>query len=170
MKSGLGSGIGIAALVLALGGCDQVRDLINMPDESASNAADTSIAVNVSTPTVGDKPVATAAPADPALAGQIATAAAELNQRTPMTVDQITTLTGVRSQGTEIVYEMAISQDIPSAQMETIRQTAQAGNQANLCRDPNAGRLIRMGASMSHYYTDPSGDRFETHVTACPPA
>ncbi len=165
MKSLLKAGIVVAAV--ALGGCDQIRDLTGMPDDSAANTANTSVAVNTTT-AVGDKPAATAAPADPALAGQIATAAVELNRRTPMTVDPITTLVGVRSQGTEIVYEMRVSQDIPSAQLATIQQTAQTGNQTNLCGDPNAGRLIRMGASMSHYYTDPTGDRFETHVTSCP--
>lgn len=169
MKSLLKAGAVIAAI--ALGGCDQIRDLTGMPDDSAANTSNTAIAVNASDVAAGDKPAATAAaPADPALAGQIATAAVELNQRTPMTVDPITTLVGVRSQGTEIVYEMRVSQDIPTAQLAAIQQTAQAGNQSNLCRDPNAGRLIRMGASMSHYYTDPNGDRFETHVTSCPPA
>lgn len=167
MKSALKTGIVIAAV--ALGGCDQLRDMAGMPDDSAANTATTNIVANTAT-ALGDKPAATAAPADPALAGQIATAAAELNQRTPMTVDPITTLVGVRAQGTEIVYEMRVSQDIPSVQLATIQQTAQAANQTNLCSDPNAGRLLRMGASMSHYYTDPTGDRFETHVVSCPPA
>jgi len=166
MKSANRTGIGIAALAFALAGCDQLPGMGGDANSSAAaNVSNTATAA-----ATGDKPVAPPTPADPALAGQIATAAAELNQRTPMTVDPITTLTAVRSQGTEIIYEMAVSQDIPSAQMATIRQTAQAGNQANLCADANAGRLIRMGASMSHYYTDPSGDRFETHITACPPA
>lgn len=167
MTSALRTGIAVAVLGLALAGCDQLREMSGAQDNTTSNTT----AGNTTTTTSGDKPaVAPAAPADPALAGQIATAATELNARTPMTVDQITTLTAVRSEGTEIVYEMTVSQDIPTAQMEAIRQNAQGANQTNLCRDPNAGRLIRMGASMHHYYTDPSGDRFETHVTSCPPA
>ena len=53
-----------------------------------------------------------------------------------MTVDPITTLVGVRSQGTEIVYEMRVSQDIPSAQLATIQQTAQASNRPNCAANP----------------------------------
>jgi hypothetical protein len=97
-------------------------------------------------------------------------AVTELNGRTPMRVDPVTTLTRVRAEGTKIIYEMAVSQEIPGEQIPALRQSAQASNQANLCRDENSGRLIRMGASMAHIYTDPSGDRFETNVTACPPA
>ncbi len=163
MKSANRTGIGIAALAFALAGCDQLPGFGGDANSSATPDSGNTAAV-----AAGDKPATGPVPADPALAAQIATAATELNQRTPMTVDPITTLTAVRSQGTEIIYEMAVSQDIPSAQMATIRQTAQTANQTNLCADANAGRLIRMGASMSHYYTDPSGDRFETHITACP--
>lgn len=166
MTSALRTGIAVSVLGLALCGCDQLARMSGAQNNSASNMVQTNTAM-----ASGDKPTAApATPSDPVLASQIATAATELNARTPMTVDQITTLTGVRAEGTEIVYEMSVSQDIPTAQMEAIRQTAQTANQGNLCRDPNAGRLIRMGASMHHYYTDPSGDRFETHVTSCPPA
>jgi hypothetical protein len=104
------------------------------------------------------------------LTGAIESAVRDLSQRTPLRVDSVTTLTAVRAEGTRIVYDMAVSQEIPAEQIPTLRQTAQANNQANLCRDENSGRLIRMGGSMTHIYTDPSGDRFETSVTACPPA
>jgi len=167
-RSAIRTAIGIAALAVALGGCDQLREITGMSENGAAPAANSADSGNVALAGAGDKPMVPVTPADPALASQIAAAATELNQRTPMTVDAITSLTGVRAQGTEIIYDMAVSQDLPSAQIETIRQTAQAANQTNLCRDPNASRLIRMGASMNHHYTDPTGDRFETRVATCP--
>lgn len=106
----------------------------------------------------------------PELTAAIGIAAAQLNQRTPLQVDPVTTLNHVSAEGTNITYEMAINRDLPTAQIETLRQTAQSLNQLNLCREPNTARLIGMGASMTHQYTDPSGDRFETRVSSCPGA
>ena len=119
---------------------------------------------------VGGSGNGSAGAGNPELAREIAAAATQLDAQAPMQVDDITTLTGVSSNGTEIVYDMAISQDVPTGQIDQLRQAAQSGNQTNLCADSRSGDLIRMGATMTHRYVDPSGDRFETRVSTCPPA
>ena len=47
MKSALKTGVVIAAI--ALGGCDRIRELTGMPDESAANTSNTSAVANTST-------------------------------------------------------------------------------------------------------------------------
>lgn len=160
--------IGAAVIAISLGGCDQLRDMTGMgPDTNGSATTNAAAPASNLASADGSKPVDAAATANPELAGQIAQAAQAFQARVPMQVDQITTLTGVRSNGTEVIYEMAVSQAISPAQLEQVRTTAQNANQTNLCADPNAGRLIRMGASMTHQYTDTAGARFETRVTGC---
>lgn len=168
-RSAIGTSIGIAALAVALGGCDQLRDAAGLGDGSnASAVANTSAgsATNLAAPD-GAKPPAPAA-ANPALAAEMRTAAEQLSASLPMRVNDVTTLTAFRAEGTEYIYDMAVSRDIAPAEIDKARQTIQANNQANLCRDPNTSRLIAMGGTMTHRYTDPNGDGFETRVTACP--
>jgi len=160
-----------AALALTLAGCDQLRQATGIGGDANSSAAANTTAgggnVALSAPG-GDKPAdGGGASADPALAGQMSAAAAQLQSTLPMTVDNVTTLTGVRAEGTQFVYEMAISRDIATGDIETARQAIQTQNQTNLCRDPNTSRLINMGGSMRHRYTDPNGDSFETLVSSC---
>jgi hypothetical protein len=101
------------------------------------------------------------------LTAAMAIAAAQLNQSTPIRVDPETTVTHVRAEGTNIIYEVMISRDIPTAQIETMRQTMQSLNQATLCRQPQTAQMIGMGASMTHEFTDASGDRFQTRLSSC---
>jgi len=165
----------VAALAIALAGCDQLRQATGMGGDANSSAAANSTTgagtgnVSLSAPG-GDKPAADAgggASDNPALAAQMTAAAAQLQSTLPMTVDNVTTLTGVRAEGTQFVYEMRITRDLSPAEVESARQVIQTQNQTNLCRDPNTSRLINMGGSMRHIYTDPNGDRFETLVGAC---
>lgn len=162
--------IGLAALALglALGGCDDLRKMTGM--DSGTPAANT---VAPATNTAAGTGPSLSAPqsgstANPLLAQQIAAAAQQLNANTPTRVDEITTLTAVRSSGTDIMYEMAVSQVLPPAQLDQLRMIAQNSNQTNLCANINAANLIRMGATMTHYYTDPNGTRFQTSVVSCP--
>ena len=163
----------VAALAITLAGCDQLRQATGMGGDSNTSAtANTTTGagnVSLSAPS-GDKPAADAgagANNNPVLASQMSAAAAQLQSTLPMTVDNVTTLTAVRAEGTQFVYEMAVSRDLAPSEIANARQLIQANNQTNLCRDPNTSRLINMGGSMRHIYTDPNGDRFETLVSSC---
>lgn len=162
----------VAAMAITLAGCDQLRQATGMGGDANNSAtASTNTGggnVSLSAPG-GDKPAADAGGTsdNPALAAQMSAAAAQLQSTLPMTVDNVTTLTGVRAEGTRFVYSMAVSRDLAPSEIETARQAIQTNNQTNLCRDPNTSRLINMGGSMRHIYTDPNGDSFETLVTSC---
>lgn len=166
----------MAAMAITLAGCDQLRQATGMGGDANSSAtANTSAAagtgnVALSAPAgggdTGGKPTGGATD-NPLLASQMSAAAAQLQSTLPMTVDNVTTLTAVRAEGTQFVYEMRVSRDLAPAEIENARQLIQAQNQTNLCRDSNTSRLIDMGGSMRHIYTDPTGDRFETLVSTC---
>jgi hypothetical protein len=100
-------------------------------------------------------------------AAEVAAAVDELRAELPMRVDDLTTLTRIRAEGTRFVYEMTVSRDIPADQVENARQVLQRQNQANLCSNADTRPFLDAGGSMRHVYTDPNGDRFETLVTAC---
>lgn len=164
-----------AAIALTLAGCDQLRQATGMGGEANNSAtANTATAtgggnVALSAPggaDSGGKPTGGATD-NPLLASQMSAAAAQLQSTLPMTVDNVTTLTAVRAEGTQFIYEMRVSRDLAPGEIENARQLIQTQNQTNLCRDSNTSRLIDMGGSMRHIYTDPNGDRFETLVSAC---
>jgi len=180
-SSALQTALVVAAAALALGGCDQLESFgLGGGNDSADTGANASADASASSSGTGgsgprlsesagtSSSSGSGAAANPLLEAQIAAAVSQLNSSTPVTVDAITTLTRVTSSGTEIVYEMAVSQNAPPGRLDAISSASQTGNQANLCRDPNASRLINMGASMRHVYTMPSGERWETRVSSCP--
>jgi hypothetical protein len=120
-----------------------------------------------------------AAPAPPAvpppgtggsLADEIAAAVEVMRIGLPRQVDSVSTLTGIRSEGTTVYYEMSINQDVSPAELRTMRPGIQADLQRTMCADPDTSRLIRQGATLNHRYTDPSGDRVDLGVSSCPPA
>lgn len=117
-----------------------------------------------------------AAPAPPpvaprdSLADEIAIAVDAMRITLPTPVDSVTTMTGIRAEGTTVYYEMSINQDVSAAELRATRPGVQADLQRTLCADPDTGRLIRRGATLKHQYTDPSGDRMEAAVSSCPPA
>ena len=104
------------------------------------------------------------------LAEEMEAALPQLRAELPKQVDNVTAWTAIDAIGTEFLYEMSLNFEVPRAQLATLGQAMQAANQARLCADPNAGALIRRGASMRHLYTDQAGNRFETRVVSCPPA
>lgn len=99
---------------------------------------------------------------------QIAEATHQLERQLPMRVDDVTTLTGVRHEGTNIIYEMSIDRELAPEDLQSAPGQMQASNQNTICTQPATQQLIRMGASLTHRYTDKAGHHFETRVTSCP--
>ena len=112
-------------------------------------------------------PPADAAPI-PTLELGLEQAAADLRERLPQSVDEVTTLTAVTAEGRRFVYHMRISADFPTANIAAVRTAMQAGNSTEICAQPATRDAVRQGAVLVHRYTDGSGDRFETQVSACP--
>ena len=108
------------------------------------------------------------AQADAALAAEVAEAIPGLRVDLPKQVDEITTWTGIRAEGTRFVYEMRLSTTVEPTQLAATRAAAQRLNQDRLCAQQTITTFIRRGGSMRHIYTDPAGQSFETLVTACP--
>lgn len=114
-------------------------------------------------------PAAPAPSAGQSLAAEIADAVAVMRVGLPRQVDTVSTLTGIRSEGTTVYYEMSINQDVSAAELRAMRPALQADLQRTMCADPDTSRLIRQGATLNHRYTDPSGDRVDLGVSSCPP-
>jgi hypothetical protein len=117
--------------------------------------------------------LATSAPAlavqgDPALAAEVAAAAAQVRAQLPMRADDVTTAVDIRADGTELVYEMVVDDSVARDEFVASQSAAQAANQTNLCTDPAIAAFIRRGGSMRHIYTNSAGDRFETRIARCP--
>jgi len=99
---------------------------------------------------------------------KIAEATHQMQGQLPMRVDDVTTLTGVRHEGTNIIYEMSVDRELSADELQAAPGQMQANNQRNMCGQPPTLELIRMGASLTHRYTDKAGHHFETRVSACP--
>jgi hypothetical protein len=171
MRSGLT--LGIAALALALGGCDQVKQLTGL-DQSGTNTAtgNTSAAAPTLTAPAAAPPGATPAkPAgttDPALEAEMTAAAAQISGQLPIQVDAITRVVAVRAEGSEFVYDLQVTRAVPAAQVAQMREVLQRTNQTNICNNQSVATFIARGGSMNHRYTDAAGNRFETRVVSCP--
>jgi hypothetical protein len=90
-----------------------------------------------------------------------------INRRVPIRVDEITTLIGAETQGTQFTYKYTISEDIPTARIEEARQALQRDVGARLCADPNMSQALRNGATISADYRDTSGDHIRVTFPAC---
>lgn len=168
MRSGLTGGLAALALALSLAGCDEINRMTGA--EPPANTVTTTTTNTTTGPTVsgpGAVPAKPTGASDPALEAEMTAAAAQLSGQLPMQVDPITRVVGVRAEGTEFVYDLAVSQAIPAAQVELMRTTLQRTNQTNICANPAVATFIRRGGSMNHRYTDSAGNRFETRVVSC---
>jgi hypothetical protein len=96
-------------------------------------------------------------------------AAADLQDKLPMRVDEVTTAVAVRADGAEFVYDMRLNEILSPSQLEERQRVVQERNQVNMCNG-EAGAFIRRGGAMRHIYTDRDGNQFETRVARCPPA
>ena len=97
----------------------------------------------------------------------LAQGASEIRGQLPIQVDQITKMVGVVTVGSDIIYQMTIDEDIPSDQIENVRQTIDSSNRQKSCSNAEVSKLIQMGASLTWNYTDQNGDTFKVTVGYC---
>lgn len=106
------------------------------------------------------------APAD--LPRQIEAGIAEARRQLPLRVDDMTTMTAINASGTQIVYEMRIDGDIPTAGIALARAEQQRYVERAACERAATRGMIDAGATLAYRYTDSSGDGFEAHASSCP--
>ena len=101
---------------------------------------------------------------------ELSQAAALINRRAPIRVDEVTMLTGASAEGSRLTYRYTISEDIPTDRIPEAQRLLQRDVGTRLCTDPNMGRAVREGAVISADYRDPSGDQIHISFGSCPPA
>ena len=88
--------------------------------------------------------------------------------QTPMRLDAQRTWSGVRADGVEVVYEIALVGDLSPEELSAMRRVQAAADPIALCADATIAYLIGLGARVRQVYTDASGDRFEILLDRCP--
>ena len=154
----------VTLAAISVAACNQ-----SAPTATANGSAGKTVNTNPLNPNAAGTPAPAPAPtaANPALAAQMTQAAQQISSQLPIRADAMTSVTGIRAEGTEFVYQMSIEQALPMS-VEAAQARMQTNNQSNLCNDPRTSQLIRMGGSMRHEYRSTDGKTFQTRVTSCP--
>jgi hypothetical protein len=151
------------------------RDAEEAPSSVASSgtAGETGSAESTSPAPEDDKddsapPATNSRSANPILEAQLAQAVRQVNAEVPIVIDELTTMTAARGQGTRIQYRYEISTEFSSSQIAQFRQYASNQNQQTICARPETRRLIDLGGEIEYVYYGP-GDRylFSTAITGC---
>lgn len=113
-------------------------------------------------------PVADARPANPGLEAGLAEAARQINAQVPISIDELTTVTAARVQGSRIQYRYELSREFSAAQIAQFRQFASTQNPESICGNAETRSLINLGGEIEYVYYGP-GDRylFSTPITSC---
>lgn len=106
-------------------------------------------------------------PASVNLPSQIAAGVAEARRQLPHRVDDVTTMTGISSSGTRILYDMRLDLDIAAADIPSARLDQQAYLERAACETRETRRMLDAGATLAYRYTDRDGDQFEAQVGSC---
>lgn len=88
--------------------------------------------------------------------------------QTPRRLDAQRTWTGVRADGVEVVYEIALDRDLSPEELSAMRRVQAASDPIAMCADATLAYLVGLGARVRQVYTDAGGDRFETLLDRCP--
>ena len=168
MRSNLTAGAAALALVFTLSACDDLDQALGIDKSGSNTTTTTSTTTNTTTTAaVPGTPPAKPATSDPALEAEIQAGVAQARSTLPIRIDQVTQVVDIRADGTELVYDVSISQPIPGGSIATAQATFQRMNQAALCANPQLRTLIARGGSLNHRYSDTGGNRFETRVVSC---
>lgn len=164
--------IPIATAALALAACNNASNQPNASAPAQGVAAVNSAArvAPASAPASAPAPAIPAAQPAPAaasgLAAQLQSEVGAMQSMLPIRVDQVSQITAVHVEGTEIVYTMRYA--IPIPDLARVRREAQAHAESAVCANGPASTLIRSGATMRYDYTDSVGVTFNTRVASCP--
>jgi len=151
------------------------RDSDDAPTSVASSdfPAETGSSGRAGSSEVDDKddpgpPATNPRPANPGLEAGLAEAVRQINTQVPITIDELTTVTAARVQGSRIQYRYEISTEFSAAQIAQFRQYASTQNQQSICGTAETRSLIDLGGEIEYVYYGP-GDRylFSTPITAC---
>jgi hypothetical protein len=90
--------------------------------------------------------------------------ARQLDAEGTVRVDSARTRLGVSAEGERLVYRMRLDAAVSAADVAAIR----AQDSASVCEGIDSSRLVALGGSFEHLYTDAQGNAFSSVVTSCP--
>lgn len=88
--------------------------------------------------------------------------------QTPLRLDAQRTWSGVRADGVEVIYDIALDRDLSPQELAAMRRVQAASDPIALCADPTIAYILGLGARVRQVYTDAGGDRFEILLDRCP--
>lgn len=148
------------------------RDVVAEPREEAESTSTAETGSAGSRESSDDQQQA-AAPAQSGgtntiLEAQLAEAVRQVNAGGPIVIDEMTTMTAARSQGTRIQYRYEISRELNAAQVRQFQNIATNQNQRAICTRPETRQLIDLGGEIEYVYYGP-GNRFlfSTPIVGC---
>jgi hypothetical protein len=106
-------------------------------------------------------------PSPKQLAAELQTAVRDAQPGLPIKIDDLTQITALRVEGTELVYSIQVSAPFPDTPAN-LQQREQALTGNRVCSDPDSADLIRDGGTVRYDYRDPTGKNFSVRVTSCP--
>jgi hypothetical protein len=116
-------------------------------------------------PACGELPSSRPSPSQ--LESELQAAARDAQPGLPIKLDDLTQITEIRVEGTELVSTLQVSVPFPDTPAN-LQQREQGSISARICANPDAADLIRDGGTVRYDYRDPTGQSFSVRVTACP--
>ena len=105
---------------------------------------------------------------NPLLEAQLAEAVRQVNATTPITIDEMTTMTAARSQGIRIQYRYELSTQLNADQVRQFEQFASRQNQQTICSRTDTRELIDLGGEIEYMYYGPGNQfLFSTPIVGC---
>lgn len=152
---------------------DRESDEAPAPIASSDSAGETGSAGRVGSSAEDDKDEPTRPANNPraanlTLEAGLAEAVRQINAEVPIAIDELTTVTAARVQGSRIQYRYEISTEYSAAQIAQFRQYASTQNRQSICGNSETRSLIELGGEIEYVYYGP-GDRylFSTPITSC---
>jgi hypothetical protein len=96
----------------------------------------------------------------------VADAARELGQGLPR-VAEMSSITAIRAEGAQLVYEMTLDPWLTPELLQSFRIRAEQSERLRLCNDTNTRGLIERGAAVVSRFSHTGGTNFETRIASC---
>jgi len=91
------------------------------------------------------------------LAAALEAEAETIGARLPVALDEVTTLTGVETDGTTIIYRARIAKPLHQIDMTAFEHGKKGVVAGNVCRNPDARALLQRGAVFRYEWVDTQG-------------